>query len=372
MSSRIRYKEVEKIFPGDPPVHALKKVSFTIEPGELFCLLGPSGCGKTTLLRCTAGLETLSSGSIFYNDQDVTSIPPFRRNIGMVFQSYALYPHLNVFENVAYGLRVRKVDQATVKRKVEEIMELVGLPDVLKRNPSPTALSGGQQQRVAVARALVYDPQILLLDEPLANLDAKLRRHMRAEIRRIQKVTNITTIFVTHAQEEAMAIGDRLAIMRDGIIEQIGSSDEIYHNPANAFVSNFIGKMNFFPGRIVSMDGDHYQLQLDSAGYDLRFTPKVASEAQGAKAGDRITVGFRPEHLQIAPSPTEGQVRGRVRIIQHLGQVVRYEVALEQGGTERAIEVDMRRLVPGVLEGDEIAVQFPQDVGFLFAEGGEE
>src|SRR5690554_4503832 len=244
MSSSISYKNVQKTFTGSQVVHALKKVSFTIEPGELFCLLGPSGCGKTTLLRCTAGLETLTDGRIFYDDRDVTTIPPFRRNIGMVFQSFALYPHMNVFENVAYGLRVRGIDEKSIRNKVTDIMELVGLPDVLRRNPSPTALSGGQQQRVAVARALVYDPQILLLDEPLANLDAKLRRHMRAEIRRIQKVTNITTIFVTHDQEEAMAIGDRLAVLRKGVVEQIGTRDELYTNPNNAFVSNFIGKMN--------------------------------------------------------------------------------------------------------------------------------
>lgn len=227
MSVSLMYDDVEKTFPGTRPVTALKKVSFKIEPGELFCLLGPSGCGKTTLLRCTAGLESISGGRIFYGDTDVTNIPPRKRNIGMVFQSFALYPHMTVFENVAYGLRVRKVPQEDVKRKVKEIMDLVGLPDVLERNPSPTALSGGQQQRVAVARALVYDPEILLLDEPFANLDAKLRRYMRAEIRRIQKITKVTTIFVTHDQEEAMAIGDRLAIMKDGNTAQIGSADDV-------------------------------------------------------------------------------------------------------------------------------------------------
>lgn len=371
MSSSISYKDVQKTFTGSQLVHALKKVSFTIEPGELFCLLGPSGCGKTTLLRCTAGLETLTDGRIYYDDTDVTTIPPFRRNIGMVFQSFALYPHMNVFENVAYGLRVRGIDEATMKRKVTEIMELVGLPDVLRRNPSPTALSGGQQQRVAVARALVYDPQILLLDEPLANLDAKLRRHMRAEIRRIQKITNITTIFVTHDQEEAMAIGDRLAIMKDGIIEQIGSSDEIYHNPNNAFVSNFIGKMNFFAGTIVSKRAEQYTIKLDMDDYELSYSPRVTSDV-AATNGQRITAGFRPEHLRIKAGITDGEVQGRVRIIQHLGQVIRYEVALGERDSERVIEVDMLGIVPGVAEGDQITIEFPKEVGFLFAEGGEE
>lgn len=370
MSSSISYKEVKKTFSGNQVVHALKEVSFTIEPGELFCLLGPSGCGKTTLLRCTAGLESLTSGRIFYDETDVTTIPPFRRNIGMVFQSFALYPHMNVFENVAYGLRVRGVDENTVRDRVTQIMDLVGLPDVLKRNPSPTALSGGQQQRVAVARALVYDPKILLLDEPLANLDAKLRRHMRAEIRRIQKVTNVTTIFVTHDQEEAMAIGDRLAIMRDGLIEQIGSSDEIYHNPNNAFVSNFIGKMNFFAGKITSKQGDLYTIKLGKENYELNFSPKVAPGVTRSE-GDEVTVGFRPEHLKIKPVSTSAEMQGRVRIIQHLGQVIRYEVVIEEQGQERTIEVDMLGLVQGVGEGDSIAIEFPEHIGFLFAEGGE-
>ena len=252
MSLSLTYQHVNKIFgeQSKNPVHALKDVSFTIEPGELFCLLGPSGCGKTTLLRSTAGLESITSGQILYGDRDITAIPPFRRNIGMVFQSFALYPHMNIFENVAYGLRVRKTPEAIVKEKVTEVMELVGLTEELKRNPSPTGLSGGQQQRVAIARALVYDPDILLLDEPLANLDAKLRRYMRAEIRRIQKATGITTIFVTHDQEEAMAIGDRLAVLRMGVVEQIGTSNDLYTCPDSAFVSNFIGKMNFFNGTL--------------------------------------------------------------------------------------------------------------------------
>ncbi len=372
MSSSISYKDVEKTFTGRQIVRALQNVTFKIEPGELFCLLGPSGCGKTTLLRCTAGLESLSGGQIFYDEQDVTAIPPFRRNIGMVFQSFALYPHLTVFENVAYGLRVRGVDNRTIKKKVEDIMELVGLPDVLRRNPSPTALSGGQQQRVAVARALVYDPKILLLDEPLANLDAKLRRHMRAEIRRIQKITNITTIFVTHDQEEAMAIGDRLAIMKEGVIEQIGSSDEIYHHPVNSFVSNFIGKMNFFQGKITAKQDGHYSMLLDIADYKLDYMPKVSEKAEQLSEGDEAILGFRPENLRIKPEATDGDIKGRVRIIQHLGQIVRYELELVIPEKQKNIEVDMLGKVQGVTEGDLVAVEFQETGGFLFVERGDD
>ena len=246
MSKSVTYEKINKIYDekGKNPVHALKDVSFTINPGELFCLLGPSGCGKTTLLRATAGLESISSGKMYYGDVDISTIPPYRRNIGMVFQSFALYPHMSIFENVAYGLRVRKIDNETVKKKVVNVMELVGLSEELKRNPSPTGLSGGQQQRVAIARALVYDPDVLLLDEPLANLDAKLRRYMRAEIRRIQKATNITTIFVTHDQDEAMIMSDKIHLMNNGVVEQSGNPVQLYTHPVSKFAAEFIGHYN--------------------------------------------------------------------------------------------------------------------------------
>ena len=240
MSLNLTYSKIHKIF--DPhsknPVHALKDVSFSIDPGELFCLLGPSGCGKTTLLRATAGLETITSGRILYGDTDMTTIPPFRRNIGMVFQSFALYPHMNIFENVAYGLRVRKMEEKEIRRRVTEVMELVGLTEELKRNPSPTGLSGGQQQRVAIARALVYDPDILLLDEPLANLDAKLRRYMRAEIRRIQSDEHHNH-FVTD-QEEAMAMAIASRCYK-GSSNRLAPATGVYES-FKRFCTNFIGK----------------------------------------------------------------------------------------------------------------------------------
>lgn len=367
--NNIIYKDVVKKFEGKKEkVTALKGVSFEIGQGELFCLLGPSGCGKTTLLRISAGLESLTSGQIFYGEKDITSIPPFRRNIGMVFQSFALYPHMNIFENVAYGLRVRKKPEDFIKKKVTEIMELVGLPDVLRRNPSPTALSGGQQQRIAIARALVYDPEILFLDEPLASLDAKLRRYMRAEIRRIQKATNITTIYVTHDQEEAMAIGDRLAIMNTGLVEQIGSSDQVYHQPENMFVANFIGKMNFFPATILEVQGNHYKIELEHNQkiMDLFFETNQIRTREIHK-GEKVTLGSRPENLTISSNDEEGPFTGRIQVMQNLGKIVRYEVSLLQDAKSKLIEVDMEKKLPDAKEGDEVCINFSKNSTLLFS-----
>lgn len=369
MSLDLSYSNVSKVFgaSGKNPVRALREVSFTINPGELFCLLGPSGCGKTTLLRSTAGLETITSGSIFYGGKDMTTIPPFRRNIGMVFQSFALYPHMNIFENVAYGLRVRKVPEAEVRRKVTEVMGLVGMLDELKRNPSPSGLSGGQQQRVAIARALVYDPDILLLDEPLANLDAKLRRYMRAEIRRIQKATNITTIFVTHDQEEAMAVGDRLAVMRKGIVEQIGTSDELYNRPCSAFVANFIGKMNFFSGRLAARNGGEARAAIEGSGKEIVVRGFKDHLPPDAQAGCDILVGARPEQLSVSVSPEAGAIAGKVNIIQHLGQFVRYEVSVDAAVSAQPLEVDMPGLVRGIAEGGHVHVTVKEGLASLYA-----
>lgn len=372
MSSDIIYEKVEKKFSGKETVTALKGISFRIKKGELFCLLGPSGCGKTTLLRITAGLESLTRGKIRYGSNDVTMIPTFRRNIGMVFQSFALYPHMSVFENVAYGLRVRKKPDHFIKNKVTEIMNLVGLPDVLKRNPGPTALSGGQQQRVAIARALVYDPEILLLDEPLASLDAKLRRYMRAEIRRIQKATSITTIYVTHDQEEAMAIGDRLAVMNVGVIEQIGSANEIYNHPKNTFVANFIGKMNFFHTRIVEVMEGKCILELPYQEKILEITMHDTSKLKEyvLNGNQQISIGSRPEKLTISKKAEQGLLPGEVQIIQHLGQLIRYEIKPLWNNEVDLIEVDMGSYLPDIREGDKIFIDFDRENTFLFLETG--
>ncbi|MBR1919417.1 MAG: ABC transporter ATP-binding protein [Spirochaetales bacterium] len=373
MSKNVTYDHVNKIYDekGKNPVHALKDISFTINQGELFCLLGPSGCGKTTLLRSTAGLESISSGKMYYGDVDISTIPPFKRNIGMVFQSFALYPHMTIFENVAYGLRVRKTPNDIVKKKVTEVMELVGLGEELKRNPSPTGLSGGQQQRVAIARALVYDPDVLLLDEPLANLDAKLRRYMRAEIRRIQKATNITTIFVTHDQEEAMAVGDRLAVLRKGIVEQIGTSEELYSSPRNAFVSNFIGKMNFFNSKVVSADRENIVARINTTDIDV-VIPRERAHLENPAAGMDVLVGGRPEQLVVSRTKSSDSVMGKVNIIQHLGSFIRYEVEIADAISPAVFEIDMPTLQKDIHEQDIVYVNLKRGLASLFSPEGRE
>lgn len=372
MSKNVTYKNVSKIYAEGTKneVHALKNVSFTINEGELFCLLGPSGCGKTTLLRSTAGLEQISSGEMYYGDVDISTIPPYKRNIGMVFQSFALYPHMSIFENVAYGLRVRKVPNDIVIKKVTEVMELVGLQEELKRNPSPTALSGGQQQRVAIARALVYDPDVLLLDEPLANLDAKLRRYMRAEIRRIQKATNITTIFVTHDQEEAMAVGDRLAVLRKGIVEQIGTSDELYNKPGNAFVANFIGKMNFFNSHVVETNENHTVSKINGTEICI----DIAAEKCHVKPekDENVLIGARPEHLIVSANKIDDAIQGKVHIIQHLGSFIRYEVDIDKNISPTILEIDMDSFQKDITEGSDVWVSFKKDKQMLFSPIGRE
>ncbi|MDP6053818.1 MAG: ABC transporter ATP-binding protein, partial [Candidatus Latescibacteria bacterium] len=248
--AQVTLNQLTKHFDDTPVV---KGISLTVEDGEFFSLLGPSGCGKTTILRMLAGFTFPTSGSIFFDDQDVSHIPPNKRNTGMVFQNYALFPHMTVFENVAFGLRTRKVPRAERADRVAGTLKLVGLSG-LEARPVPL-LSGGQQQRVALARAVVIEPNLLLLDEPLSNLDAKLREETRDQIRDLQKQLGITTIYVTHDQEEALAVSDRIAVMDDGISQQLDTPDVIFRQPANRFVATFMGKMNLWEGTLADEDG---------------------------------------------------------------------------------------------------------------------
>jgi ABC-type Fe3+/spermidine/putrescine transport system ATPase subunit len=323
-------------------VQALDDVSLDIREGELFTLLGPSGCGKTTTLRCVAGFEKPTGGSIDFLGRDYTAIPPFRRNIGMVFQSYALFPHMSIFENVAYGLRIRKTPKKEIEERVGRIITLVGLEATQKRKPSE--LSGGQQQRIALARALVYDPKLLLLDEPLSNLDAKLRVYMREEIRRIQQQARVTTIYVTHDQEEALSISDRIAVMHDGKVSQVGLPDEIYENPNSMRVADFIGQANFL------------RCAVKNNGDSIRSFPHQEG-----------TLFVRPEQMKvIAAADQANTLKGEVKVILYLGSVVRYFVEMFAKTTPQEILVDQDRRVGGVRVGDPVAVGLQGEGAKLF------
>ncbi|MGJ3244385.1 MAG: ABC transporter ATP-binding protein [Opitutales bacterium] len=315
----VHVRQVEKHF---GTTVALNRVSLDIEPGELFFLLGPSGCGKTTLLRCLAGFYTPEQGSIHFGEHDVTRLEPHKRNTGMMFQSYALWPHMTVTENVAFGLQQRKVPKADSTRRVEEALETVHMTAYADRKPNQ--LSGGQQQRVALARALVIRPQCLLLDEPLSNLDAKLRNEMRMEIRRICKEFDLTTIYVTHDQKEALSIADRMAVLKDGEILQVGSPREVYKRPCSRFVASFIGEANFLQGT----------LKRSGAGEGLVDTP--LGEIRGALAadetppgeGDSVTLVIRPESLKLdLMAPDENAFEGSIGEAVYYGEVAHYRFA---------------------------------------------
>jgi iron(III) transport system ATP-binding protein len=344
-------KNISKIFAGKhDQVQALDDVSLDIREGELFTLLGPSGCGKTTTLRCVAGFEKPSSGTIDFLGQNFTSIPPFRRNIGMVFQSYALFPHLSIFENVAYGLRIRKLSKREIEDRVNRIIALVGLEATQKRKPSE--LSGGQQQRIALARALVYDPQLLLLDEPLSNLDAKLRVYMREEIRRIQQQAKVTTIYVTHDQEEALSISDRIAVMHAGKVSQVGSPDEVYENPDSIRVADFIGQANFLDCKVRQ---EVVPVLTFRTGEQITLTNSSINIRNYQDQGGILFV--RPEQMEISADPDHpNSLKGEVKVILYLGSVVRYYIEIFQNQEPLEILVDQDRRVQGVGVGDPVSV----------------
>jgi iron(III) transport system ATP-binding protein len=357
----LQIRDLHKSFAGkEAKVAALAGVSLEVREGELFTLLGPSGCGKTTTLRCVAGFEQPTSGTISFRGEDFTAVPPFRRNIGMVFQSYALFPHLSIHENVAYGLRVRRVPRAAVSEKVRAILQLVGLEGAGNRKPGE--LSGGQQQRVALARALVYGPRLLLLDEPLSNLDAKLRVYMREEIRRIQQQAGVTTIYVTHDQEEALSISDRLAVMHAGTVSQVGTPDEIYQEPASIRVADFIGQANFLTCGVCRA-GSSVTLRFPSGdeitAHDAPPRLHDFDRAEGV-------LFVRPEHARILAPGSTGAVRGRVLVILYLGSEVRYFLEVPGSPAGRQFQVDADRRIAGVKEGDAVSLSFEWDGARLF------
>jgi iron(III) transport system ATP-binding protein len=303
-------------------VTAVEDLSLKVNDGEFFSLLGPSGCGKTTILRMIAGFYHPTAGEIFFDDRNVSVLPPNKRNTGMVFQNYALFPHMTVFENVAFGLRARKVPGPERRERVRNALELVNLADFESRRV--TQLSGGQQQRVALARAIVIEPEILLLDEPLSNLDAKLRRETRDQIQRLQRELGTTTIYVTHDQEEALTLSDRIALMEKGVCQQIGTPHQIYNHPANAFVASFMGRSNIMRGAIVESKTDLQPVLIVDVegGIQLRI-----SDSELERSGN-IILSVRPETIILRKS-NEGRVntfQGEVKLKQFNGFVVEYEV----------------------------------------------
>jgi spermidine/putrescine transport system ATP-binding protein len=327
----IELQGVVKQFPAaSGGVQAVDQVDLDIAEGEFFSLLGPSGCGKTTTLRMVAGFEEPTGGRILLHGRDVIGVPPYRRDVNMVFQQYALFPHMDVFENVAFGLRRKKVAKGEIRRRVGEMLELVELTGTERRRPRQ--LSGGQQQRVAVARALVNHPRALLLDEPLGALDLKLRQAMQLELKRIQREVGVTFVYVTHDQGEALTMSDRLAVMHRGRVEQLGSPRELYEHPASRFVAGFIGTSNVFTGRI---DREAGGLGVIELGPDERVLVPLG---RVARPGAEVDVVVRPEKialLEAGAAPADGRcrVRGRVAEVVYLGTSTTYNVTVT-GGTE--------------------------------------
>lgn len=297
-------------------VSAVDRVTLQVQPGEFLTLLGPSGCGKTTTLRMVAGFERPDRGRIYIGEEDVTDLMANQRNIGFVFQNYALFPHLSAFENVAYGLNVKGMSKAEIIKSVSEVLLLVGLQGYERQFPHQ--LSGGEQQRVALARAVVIHPRVLLFDEPLSNLDAKLRVYMRSEIRRLQKTLSITAVYVTHDQEEAMAISDRIAVMNEGKIVQIGTAEELYLWPESPFVAQFIGKINILPAEVDEVTEGKVKLRI------FKQTYPISKGSQGLEPGQKVNVFIRPETIELTKVTDKEPLKGLVVERSFLGEKVDY------------------------------------------------
>ena len=357
--ARLELRGLSKRY-GDAPV--VRDVDLAVEEGELVVLLGPSGCGKTTTLRMIAGFVDATAGRVLLGGRDVTRLPPYRRNTGMVFQGYALFPHLTTVQNVAFGLEMRRVTPAERRRRVDEVLRLVRLEGLADR--LPRQLSGGQQQRVALARALVIEPDVLLLDEPLSNLDAQLRQEVRVEIRQLQRRLGITTVMVTHDQEEALTLADRLVVMSRGEIQQIGTQRDLYDRPRNRFVAGFVGRTNFFAGA------------LEATGL-FRTVGGLPIRCGGGAAPGRHLLALRPEKIAIEASsrPEEANRHpGTVEFVSYLGALTEYRVRLATG--ELVMVQSANRLVGGggdIGLGQEVHVAWPPEACLILEdEAGED
>ena len=342
--ANIELKGVAKSFGGNPVVRSL---DLEIREGEFFTLVGPSGCGKTTLLNLVAGLEFPDAGAVHFDGKPVTGLGPRDRDVAMVFQSYALYPHLTVRENIAFPLRVRRTPEAEIARRVEATAASLGLGALLDRRPRQ--LSGGQQQRVALGRALIRNPRVFLMDEPLSNLDAKLRTQMRLELKRLHRDFPVTTVYVTHDQEEALSLSDRMAILKDGVVQQVATPQDAYDKPANVFVAQFIGKplMNLLKAAV---RGGSLAVQ------DARLPVPGAASLEGTD----LLLGIRPEHLSLT-APSEGDLRGTVEVVEPMGAEAWIEVAC---GAERVVAKALGR--PSARPGDKVGLKWAAGLAHFF------
>lgn len=332
MSYIVEIDNVNKIYGTN---HVVKDLNLKVEEGEFLTLLGSSGCGKTTTLRMVAGFEEPTSGSIRVEGESIEEKQPFERNVNTVFQSYALFPHMTIFDNIAYGLKIKKVPKKEIGERVRKMMELVQLEGFEKRYPGQ--LSGGQKQRVAIARALINRPRVLLLDEPLGALDLKLRKQMQLELKRLQKKLNITFIYVTHDQEEALTMSDRIAIMHNGILDQIGTPTEIYEQPATKFVATFIGETNIFDGTILNIDGTKIGVNIENG--------HITGTGNDFKEGEYISVSVRPEKMKFSQTPVPDFIlSAQVKDYIYVGSVIKCIVQLPNGN-----ELKIERLAGGSL-----------------------
>ena len=326
----LELKDINKYF-GES--HILKDVSFDIMDGELLTLLGPSGCGKTTILRCIAGLETVDSGDILLNGKSIVFLSANKRNVNTVFQNYALFPHLNMYDNIAYGPRIKKsMSEEELKTKVKEVLHLVQMSGYEERMSDQ--LSGGQKQRIAIARALINEPDILLLDEPLGALDLKLRKHMQRELAQLQKQTKTTFIYVTHDQEEALNISDRIAVMNNGLIQQIGSPRDVYNNPTNLFVASFMGDRNIKEVTLLEKDDGYYKIQFGKNIIDIRCSRNVECTS---KAGDKAYLAVHMDKMSVSCDQAPNSLEGIIHSVHYAGSQTRTEIMVD-GETITAIE----------------------------------
>jgi multiple sugar transport system ATP-binding protein len=362
--ARVELKNIRKVF--DKNVVAVDDFNLVIEDKEFVVLVGPSGCGKSTTLRMVAGLEEITEGELYIDDKLVNDVPPKDRDIAMVFQNYALYPHMTVYENMAFALKLRKEKKQVIDKKVKQTAEILGITDLLKRRPK--ALSGGQRQRVAIGRAIVREPKVFLMDEPLSNLDAKLRNQMRAEIIKIHESVNTTFIYVTHDQTEAMTLGDRIVVMKDGYIQQIGTPQEVFNNPVNEFVAGFIGtpQMNFLDGELVVSNGEYI---VNVAGVSIKLPEdKQSVLKKQAEAGRKVTVGVRPEHILVSDAESKDAIKAKIDVCEMMGSETHlHAVVDEKDVIVRIQNVDMNsNFLRGQGRRGDIWLTIPNSLMYLF------